>query len=138
MKDCIICDIDGTLAHRVDRDIYDYDKVKTDKCDETIKDLIWQYKYSDVESEVLLVSGRYDSCKRHPMLWLKPNGIVYDELYMGTEGDHRKDTEIKKEIYEKYIKDKYNVLFVLDDRDCCVKLWRDLGFKCLQVAYGNF
>jgi len=29
-------------------------------------------------------------------------------------------------------------LFVLDDRDQVVNMWREQGFKCLQVAEGNF
>ena len=31
-----------------------------------------------------------------------------------------------------------NVLFILDDRNGVVEMWRSLGLKCLQVAEGNF
>lgn len=64
--------------------------------------------------------------------------MAYDWLYMRPEGDVRKDTEIKREIFDNYIRDKYRVLFVLDDRNSVVKMWRDLGLKCLQVAEGDF
>ena len=37
-----------------------------------------------------------------------------------------------------FIKDKYRVLFVLDDRNQVVDMWRDIGLTCLQVADGNF
>jgi hypothetical protein len=57
---------------------------------------------------------------------------------MRKRGDKRKDVIVKKEIYEKFIKDNYEVFFVLDDRDQTVKGWRDLGLKCFQVAEGNF
>ena len=30
------------------------------------------------------------------------------------------------------------ILFVLDDRSQVVKMWRELGLTCLQVADGNF
>ena len=31
-----------------------------------------------------------------------------------------------------------NTFIVLDDRDQVVKMWRERGFRCLQVANGNF
>ena len=57
---------------------------------------------------------------------------------MRSKGDHRSDTEVKKEIYDKYIKDKYNILCVFEDRDKVVKMWRDEGLLCNQVYYGDF
>lgn len=62
----------------------------------------------------------------------------YQELLMRPSKDYRPDTDIKKEIYEKHIKNKYDVLFCVDDRDCVVKLWRSLGLICLQCSEGNF
>jgi hypothetical protein len=52
--------------------------------------------------------------------------------------DNRKDCIVKKEIYETFIKDKYNVLFVMDDRNQVVNMWREQGLTCFQVADGNF
>jgi hypothetical protein len=57
---------------------------------------------------------------------------------MRKEGDVRKDAIVKGEIYEKNINGKYNVLFVLDDRNQMVEMWRGLGLTCLQVADGDF
>ncbi|MGH7203736.1 MAG: AAA family ATPase, partial [Candidatus Levyibacteriota bacterium] len=55
------------------------------------------------------------------------------------EKDFRKDAVVKKELYETHISGKYEVLFVLDDRDQVVEMWRkDLGLPCFQVDYGNF
>lgn len=54
-------------------------------------------------------------------------------------GDNRKDSIVKRELYEKYIEGKYLIRFVLDDRNQMVDMWRnELGLKCLQVAEGNF
>jgi hypothetical protein len=52
--------------------------------------------------------------------------------------DNRPDDIIKKELYDQYIKGKYFVKFVLDDRDSVVRMWRNEGLLCLQVYYGNF
>lgn len=57
---------------------------------------------------------------------------------MRPEGDIRKDSIVKREIFENYIRDYYNIQFVLDDRNQVVEMWRSLGLKCLQVAEGDF
>jgi len=53
-------------------------------------------------------------------------------------GDRRKDTEVKAEIYHRFIEPQYDVHYILDDRDQVVKMWRSLGLTCLQVAEGAF
>lgn len=57
---------------------------------------------------------------------------------MRPEGDIRKDSIVKREIFENYIRDYYNIQFVLDDRNQVVEMWRSLGLKCLQVQEGDF
>ena len=57
---------------------------------------------------------------------------------MRQAGDNRDDRIVKREIYEREIKGRYNVRFVLDDRNKVVALWRDLGLPCFQVADGDF
>ena len=143
---CIIVDIDGTLAHMNGRSPYDYTKVKEDSLDEAVADLVAQtrgYKEYD-RTYVVIVSGRDDTCKQDTEEWLKDNGVEYDELYMrdhtrlNEDGTKVDDTIIKKEIYEQYIKPRYNVKFVLDDRQRVVDMWRKQGLKVLQVAEGEF
>lgn len=84
------------------------------------------------------LSGRKESAREYTKEWLKYNNILYDKLLMRKDNDDRKDAIVKKEIYDNIIKDNYNVLFVLDDRDSVVKMWRDEGLDCFQVYYGNF
>tara|TARA_R110002020_G_scaffold227539_13_gene438195 strand:+ start:10087 stop:10632 length:546 start_codon:yes stop_codon:yes gene_type:complete len=67
-----------------------------------------------------------------------PENSVHIELYMREEGDNRKDSIVKREMYEEYIKPHYNVKLVLDDRNQVVDMWRELGLPCWQVAAGNF
>jgi hypothetical protein len=57
---------------------------------------------------------------------------------MRKHNDNRKDSIIKQEIYDNYIKDKYNVLFVYDDRNQVVNQWRKNKLKVFQVEDGNF
>ena len=138
----IIVDLDGTIAIHNGRGPFEYDKCDTDLPNKAVIDLVTKYMLDDYV--VIFLSGREDSCKLKTAKWLMDNvcpdyiDMEHDELYMRKTGDFRKDTVIKKEIFDRYIKDKYYVEFCLDDRDCVVKLWRDMGLTCLQVSEGNF
>lgn len=139
---CIIVDIDGTLAHMDGRSPYDYSMVHTDLVDEPIRDIVHRYYTSNrqviPDTYVIIVSGRKDDCKESTEQWLQDNHVPYDEIHMRRAGDNRDDRIVKKEIYDEYIKPRFNVRFVLDDRDRVVKMWREQGLKVLQVAEGDF
>jgi len=74
-----------------------------------------------------------DYCREETMRWLEDNDIVFDQLYMRATDDTRKDSIVKQEIYDKHIKDKYNVVFVFDDRPQVVQMWRDNGLFVFDV-----
>lgn len=131
----IICDIDGTLALMDGRGPFDWDKVDTDIPNIPIVKLVRSLD----TVPLLLFSGRDSVCREKTEKWLKEFDIDYDELYMRAEGDTRKDSIIKKELFNQYVDGKWNILYVLDDRDQVVDMWRnELGLTCLQVAEGNF
>jgi predicted kinase/cellobiose-specific phosphotransferase system component IIB len=140
---CLIVDIDGTLAHMDGRSPYDYSRVHEDIVDERVREVVWRYAQRDIMEEIpntyiIIVSGRTDDCKSETTKWLKDNQIPFDELHMRKSGDMRNDSIVKYEIYEEHIKPRFNVRFVLDDRDRVVKMWRQNGLKVLQVAEGDF
>lgn len=135
--EAIICDIDGTLAHMKDRSPYDWSKVGQDAVDYNIRELLRNYHSLGVR--IVLVSGRDGSCRRETLAWLEDKEVPYDELHMRPAGNNEKDTVIKKRIFDDSIRDNYNVLFVLDDRDQVVDMWRnDIGLQVFQVAEGKF
>lgn len=142
LPNCIIVDIDGTLAHMNGRSPYDYSKVSTDIVDPHVAEIVRKYAQRDIQelpdTYIIVVSGRESGCFTETTQWLKDNYIPYDEIYMRAEGDMRDDRIVKKELYEANIKPRYNVKFVLDDRDRVVKMWREEGLKVLQVAEGDF
>jgi hypothetical protein len=135
----IMCDIDGTLALLGDRNRYD-PTTGEDRVNDPVANILQVYAHQTLfPVELILLTGREDKYREFTISWLKKNGIThYKELYMRKTGDFRKDFVIKKELYEKYVKDKYEVLFVLDDRNQVVDMWRREGLACLQVAEGNF
>lgn len=133
----IIVDIDGTIAKNVSRSPYDYSKVSEDKPHNDIIELVLLLEQEWFE--VLFVSGRDASCRKDTMDWIERYMDTWREykLYMRAEGDKRNDTIVKYEILQELVNDYY-IQYVLDDRDRVVKMWREAGLRCLQVAEGNF
>ncbi len=137
----IIIDLDGTVALKGDRDIFDYTKVDKDIPNKPIIKIVENYLSYGQGNKVIFLSGREDSCFEKTKTWIKNNVCLMDIeslLLMRKTGDNRKDCIIKKELFDEHIKDKYYIDYVLEDRDQIVKLWRSMGLTCLQVAEGNF
>lgn len=135
----IICDLDGTLALLNGRDPYDANGCEEDGINPAVSVILEQYP-----GNIIFVSGREDKYRKQTERWLDEygygfNAVTRKNVFMRKTGDYRKDSIVKKEIYDRYIKANYAVEFVLDDRDCVVKMWREkLGLRCLQVAPGDF
>lgn len=139
LPEAIICDLDGTLAHMTDRGPFDEKKCGSDSCDPAVSKLV--KSMADLGKIIIYVSGRKDYAIEETYDWLCKNDLPIASkcrLLMRKEDDNRKDNVVKQEIYESYIKGKYNIEFVLDDRNQVVEMWRSLGLKCLQVENGDF
>ena len=136
----VICDIDGTVAEGAGRDIYDYDKVDTDR----LKSFVMTHVLSvSKNSRLVFMSGRPDFCREKTKAWLRKNldlmGAYQDfELHMRPSHDYRQDWIVKYELFQKHIAGKYYVWAVFDDRDQVIRMWRRLGLQTYQVAEGNF
>lgn len=132
----IICDLDGTLAKIDGRSPYDAEKCEQDLLNEGVASIVKSYYKSGYT--ILLVSGREDKFKPQTENWLKTHNIEYHQLIMRKSLDMRKDSIVKREIFDNHIKNNYYIEFILDDRNQVVDMWRDLGLTCLQVDYGDF
>lgn len=149
LRHAIIVDIDGTLARIPEggRSPFDYSRVSEDELHEVIRDIVDMYQDDpnrDDDRAVLIVSGRDDSCFLGTQKWLFRHGIAYTELIMrpptarDERGNKSPDYLVKYDLFNRYIRGRYTIDFVLDDRDQVVQMWRKLGLKCLQVAPGDF
>lgn len=140
LPDAIICDLDGTLALLNGRNPYDAATCEQDSLNEPVADIVREFAYAGFT--VLLTSGRSAAHREQTLRWLACNSFKPPhgdfQLFMRADGDMRKDAVMKRELYKSEIAGKYNVRFVLDDRDQVVELWRSLGLTCLQVNYGDF
>lgn len=138
-----IVDIDGTMTTGPkDRSPYDWSKVGQDDPRWPVVELVERIMMQHPSSRIIFLSGRDGSCYDITEEWLRR--LFADEfdgqwsLIMRKEGDNRKDSVVKRELFDQHIRNQYNVRLVLDDRDQVVKMWRSLGLTCLQVDYGNF
>lgn len=139
----LLVDIDGTIArNNSGRAWYGdgYEKrLHEDDVDTTVLAVIdaLTYKAGFVD-HVLFVSGRAEVGREATSLWLEehtsyvPDGRMSD-LFMREDGDYRPDEVIKREIYDRYIRDTFKVLLALDDKPSMVDLWRSLGIPAWQV-----
>jgi hypothetical protein len=133
----ILCDLDGTLAIIHDRSPFDSKSCERDLLNKPVAEILKTYHEKGVK--IIFMSGREDDSRSQTINWLIYNKISYNALYMRKKGDMRKDSIIKKELYEAHVKGQFFVQFVLDDRNQVVDLWRlELGLPCLQVNYGDF
>lgn len=139
----IIVDIDGTVAHRIDRGPFEWSRVKEDLPKREILDIVKMFH--DNGYSIIFLSGRDEVCYDLTLEWIKDHfyetyKIDYNDiqLYMRPKDDVRKDSIVKKELFMEHVYNKYYITHVLDDRNSVVFLWRSMGLTCLQVAQGNF
>lgn len=137
----IIVDVDGTIAHNDGhRNPFEWAMVKFDEpIDGVIKFIQFLQRHIPAqELAIIYVSGRMDECYEDTLEWIEQHVGVIGPLYMRKTGDFRADTVVKKEIYQDKIEPFYDVIGILDDRSKVVKMWRELGLTCFQVADGDF
>ncbi len=139
-RDAIIVDIDGTLALKGDRDIFDYSRVSIDLPNHPVIDAVNGF-CKETGAKLILVSGREDSCYIDTVDWLLDTNLYcYNwetPLYMRKSGDYRKDYIVKMEIFDNYIRDNYNVLAVFDDRKQVLDVWEEIGLFTFNVSQGK-
>jgi predicted kinase len=133
----LICDLDGTMSLITNRSPFDGSKCGQDLPNTPVVNLIKNYQ--KLGFKILLLSGRDGQYMPETKEWLAKNEVIYDELWMRAPKDSRKDSIIKRELFETNIENNYTIEFVLDDRNQVVDLWRnDLKLPCFQVYYGDF
>lgn len=132
----VIVDIDGTLALHNGRSPYDLSLCGGDLPNRAVIDAV-RAAFND-GMQVVYCSGREDHARDTTAGWLTKHVGVPGPLYMRAADDKRKDSIVKRELFDRHIRDKWDVRYVLDDRQQVVDMWRDLGLTVFQVAKGDF
>lgn len=154
-RKCIIVDIDGTVAlmgkdQEGRRGPYDWSRVGEDEVNEPVAALVRILMSTRMRMpwepfDIIYTSGRKEQCRGLTWAWLYRHRLAPSDfsaggvlLFMRGDNDNRPDHEVKLEILEQKIWPRWEPMFVLDDRDEVVKMWRAQGITCLQVAEGKF
>lgn len=141
----IIVDLDGTLAlNNSGRPWFGegYEKrVFEDDVNDTVNNVITYLIDSEdawvpFAEHILFVSGRMEIGRSETVRWLTSKARQYHNdysLFMRADGDYRPDVEVKTDIYNAFIRDRFDVRLALDDKPELVTLWRSLGIPAWQV-----
>jgi predicted kinase len=136
LQPALIVDLDGTLCKMNGRNPYDASRCGEDVVNQPVLDVLEQF--TDM---VIFMSGRSSKYRPETERWLKkhvPSHVLVAGLFMRAEGDMRKDSIVKRELFEQHVAGKYWIRFVMDDRSQVVREWRRMGLTVFQVAEGNF
>jgi hypothetical protein len=87
--------------------------------------------------EVVAVTGRPEYNRQMTVRWMIQYDIPIDTILMRAMDDHRPSVEVKRELVTLAFPDLSVIEFVLEDRDDCVAIYKQLGLNVLQVNYGG-
>ena len=149
----VIFDLDGTLAlidarrakstnvnGKMDWDtFFDPNNIQLDLPNQPVIEMAKMLKKQG--HSIIIFSGRSKATKIATMEWLDQFGVPFDVLKMRPTGNgfqFMPDDQLKQKWLDDLFPDKDNILCVFDDRDKVVKMWRDNGLTCMQVAPGDF
>lgn len=133
----VLFDIDGTAAKRGDRSPYDMTRVGEDLPNPAV--IAAAQAMASAGYPIMFVSGRDETARIDTIEWLaREVAVPYLALHMRAKGDGRSDAEVKREIFDREIRDHYTVVGVFDDREQVVRMWRSLGLTVFQVDEGKF
>jgi len=153
IRPLIIFDLDGTLCnikHRA-KHIANMDNVPNFKKDWAKFRAEWRHdtpieptvrllNHLQMFADIKIFTARNAVERDTTFDWLDEHcQLLTIDMQMRSEKDRRCDTEVKLDMYNALSQeDKDRILCCFEDRDRCVKMWRDLGLICHQVDYGNF
>ncbi|RZU49952.1 putative kinase [Krasilnikovia cinnamomea] len=133
----VLVDIDGTVALMDGRGPFDWRRVGEDQPNQAVIEAVRAMHAAG--NAIVFCSGRDAVCRAETEAWLALYvGVPYEALFMRPEGDNRKDSIVKREIFDTEIRDRWRVVGVFDDRQQVVRMWRELGLTVFQVAEGDF
>jgi len=134
-----IFDIDGTLAdishrlHFIEGDNKDWDGFFA-ACsdDKPIQDVIDVARavglFMKPTPRIIYLTGRSDAVRRETQEWLfQKHFLPMGEVIMRKAGDHRPDTQAKKELMAKIIAAGDTIAGVFEDRPSICRVWRGMG-----------
>ena len=87
---------------------------------------------------IIIISGREDTpeIRKATETWLHNQDIWPTEVLLRSIGDYSKGEVVKKNLID-CVLSSYNVQFIIEDNNRCVKMYRDMGLTVLQPNEGS-
>jgi predicted kinase len=145
LKNIIVVDIDGTVAdcshrlHYVKGDKKDWKGFFSEMDKDTPRTEVYKNAVNDAkahDAEIVFVSARPEDHREVTEQWLRENKMEFNYLLMRRKGDKRPDTDVKFDIYNRFLK-QYNIIKVIDDRPSVIEMWREQGLEVEDVGNGK-
>jgi len=152
-KECIVFDIDGTLADMSHRVKYvdgslgkkDFDKFYSEMHKDTVIEPVFRAAnlWNTAKYTLFFCTGRPEEYREITYEWLVNKGVGgvdSDRLLMRpNERRYESDAIVKKDMCEEIVNVRgYRILCVYEDRQRVVDMWRSRGVFVLQCAKGAF
>lgn len=119
------------------REYCEYEKGHLDKVNPVVKKIIMtMHKYCNYQ--IIYMCGRENKFYSPTIRFLSGNLCPMGPLYMRTEKDARQEWIVFGDMLNQHVRDKYNVVFVLDNDKDTIDFWRSIGATTLQTDEGNF
>lgn len=136
----VICDLDGTLCDLNGRNPYDGASCGQDKLRTHVRFALSGLLIAK-DVVPIFMSGRSDVHRPQTESWLIDVAALNPaHLFMRKDGDTRRDSIVKRELFEENVRGKFNVVAIIDDRPQVIReCWRALGFadRILDVGTGK-
>lgn len=149
----VVCDLDGTICDVEHRRHFLTDGPKKDwgsffkaMDDDTLReDVIEQVIQAmlDNKAKLIFVSARPEEYRERTMQWFVKQAFELNKkfpsfvtLLMRNSHDSREDSIVKREIYDKYLKN-LDIVKVFDDRPRVIRMWEELGLEVVDVGNGE-
>jgi len=140
LTDCLIVDIDGTLADSGNRSPFDESLVGQDSVRRHVLMAVKGMLAINPFTKLFVFSGRSTACYDDTFQWLHDKcNLTNFELHMRTVGDTRRDSLVKTNLYKKNVEGKYNVIAVFEDRPQVIReCWNVLKLPVFNCGILDF
>ena len=140
----IIVDVNGTLGdcsnrmHFLNQEPRDWEGFFRHMLLDTPVDFVHRFCNAQPNEpfwcKVILTTGAPEKYRSLMIEWLEKHKVHYDHLYMRGNHEYIKGYVWKKKLYEDELQHKYDVVCILEDKDECAIMYRELGLHCWVVA----
>lgn len=144
----VLCDLDGTIADITHRLHYIkapdgkkdwkgfFSGIPLDTVRQDVREILLDF-YNKGHT-IIFLSARPDTYKKETLMWLEKNCLTFAfTLIMREARDKRPDTEVKKDMLDRYFPDRSVIHTIIDDRPSVIRMWREEGLSVMDVGEGK-